>query len=102
VKSFLLEKGTDLKYGARHLKRAIERFIVFPLANLVATSQVKLGDYVRIDMDAEGKMAFVKEAEGAMVPVMLEKYGQEVGTPPQARAARAGAKTREFSVPNNK
>src|SRR5713101_7295342 len=51
VKSFLLEKGTDLKYGARHLKRAIERFIVFPLANLVATSQVKLGDYVRIDMD---------------------------------------------------
>jgi ATP-dependent Clp protease ATP-binding subunit ClpB len=105
VKSFLLEKGTDLKYGARHLKRAIERFIVFPLANLVATSQVKLGDYVRIDMDAEGKMAFVKEAEGAMVPVMLEKYGQETGTPPQARAARAGAKTREFSVPpsmNNK
>src|SRR5271157_2396360 len=37
VKDFLLKEGTDPKYGARHLKRAIERNIVFPLANLVAT-----------------------------------------------------------------
>ena len=43
VKSFLLHEGTDPKYGARHLKRAIERHIVFQLANLVATGQVKLG-----------------------------------------------------------
>jgi ATP-dependent Clp protease ATP-binding subunit ClpA len=42
VKSFLLHEGTDPKYGARHLKRAIERHIVFQLANLVATGQVKL------------------------------------------------------------
>src|SRR6266853_383314 len=34
VKSFLLGEGTDPKYGARHLKRAIERHLVFPLANL--------------------------------------------------------------------
>ncbi len=98
VKRFLLDEGTDLKYGARHLKRAIERYIVFPLANLVATGQVKLGDYVRIDMDPEGKMAFVKEAEGALVPVLLEKYGQEVSSPPLARAARTGAKTRDFGI----
>src|SRR5512132_203972 len=32
VKEFLLVEGTDAKYGARHLKRAIERFVVFPLA----------------------------------------------------------------------
>lgn len=99
VKSFLLEEGTDLKYGARHLKRAIERSIVFPLANLVATSQVKLGDHVRIDLDEEGKMLFVKEAEGALLPVLLEKCGQEVAAQPLARAARTGAKPREFSVP---
>src|SRR6267378_256567 len=67
VKKFLLIEGTDPKYGARHLKRAIERQIVFPLANLVATGQVKLGDFVRIDLSAEGKMMFVKEAEGALV-----------------------------------
>src|SRR5207237_3697419 len=64
AKSFLLKEGTEPKYGARNLKRAIERNIVFPLANLVATSQVKLGDFVRIDLGAEGRMAFVKEAEG--------------------------------------
>src|ERR1700754_4223452 len=31
VKQYLLQEGTDLRYGARHLKRAIERNIVFPL-----------------------------------------------------------------------
>ncbi len=74
VKQYLLREGTDLRYGARHLKRAIERNIVFPLANLVATGQVKLGDFIRIDVDAAGKLTFVKEAEGALVPVLLERY----------------------------
>src|SRR3954469_1086908 len=86
VKRFLLDEGTDPKYGARHLKRSIEKNVVFPLANLVATGQVKLGDFVRIDMDSAGKLIFVKEAEGALVPVLLEKYGQE------AASASAGAK----------
>src|SRR5690242_18898480 len=78
VKGFLLQEGTDPKYGARHLKRAIEKNVVFPLANLVATGQLKLGDFVRIDSQ-DGKLSIVKEAEGAMVPVLLDKYGQEVG-----------------------
>ena len=88
VKDFLLQEGTDPKYGARHLKRAIERFVVFPLANLVATSQIKLGDFIRIDMDNTSKMTFIKEAEGALVPVLLEKYGPEFVS--QNTAARAG------------
>src|SRR5512142_1584908 len=87
VKQFLMQEGTDLKYGARHLKRAIERNIVFPLANLVATGQIKLGDFIRIDMDGAGKMTFVKQAEGALVPVLLEKYGPEFVS--QNSAARA-------------
>ncbi len=92
VKKFLLQEGTDAKYGARHLKRAIERHIVFPLANLVATGQVKLGDFVRIDISLEGKMTFVKEAEGALVPVLLEKYGQDLQPPAAAaRSARTAA-----------
>ncbi len=64
VKALLLQEGTDPKYGARHLKRAIEKNIVFPLANLVATAQVRLGDFIRIDLNDEGTMTFVKEAEG--------------------------------------
>ncbi len=98
VKQFLLQEGTDPKYGARHLKRAIERNIVFPLANLVATGQVKLGDFVRIDLNDEG-MIFVKEAEGALVPVLLEKYGPEFTNPPAARAnARTASNRRDLGA----
>src|SRR6202007_2303088 len=86
VKNFLLAEGTDPKYGARHLKRAIERHIVYPLANLVATGQVKLGDFVRIDLLGDSQLTFVKEAEGALVPVLLEKYGPEFTAPTAAKA----------------
>ncbi len=78
VKALLLKEGTDPKYGARHLKRAIERNLVFPLANLVATAQVKLGDFVRVDIE-DGELTFTKEAEGAMVPVLMERYGAAAG-----------------------
>ena len=100
VKEYLLAEGTDPKYGARHLKRAIEKNLVFPLANLVATGQVKLGDFVRVDMIGESKLTFVKEAEGAMVPVLLERYGAAVGAPvvAAARAVRPIAQRKEFGA----
>ncbi len=87
-----MQEGTDPKYGARHLKRAIEKNIVFPLANLVATAQVRLGDFIRIDLNDEGAMTFVKEAEGALVPVLLEKYGPEFTSQllPRQAAPHAG------------
>ena len=97
VKSFLLHEGTDPKYGARHLKRAIERHIVFQLANLVATGQIKLGDFIRIDMSPEGTLMFVKEAENAMVPMLLERQGVAAGALPMARPARTVAR-REFGA----
>lgn len=67
---FLLREGTDLKYGARHLKRAIERHVVYPLANLLATAQVSLGDVISIDWagGASG-LKFSKERTGALAPV---------------------------------
>src|SRR5208337_2785980 len=49
AKEFLIEQGIDAKFGARHLKRAIEKHVVVPLANLVASEQVKLRDLVRIN-----------------------------------------------------
>ncbi len=106
VKQFLLHEGTDLRYGARHLKRAIERNIVFPLANLVATGQVKLGDFIRIDIDSKDKMTFVKEAEGALVPVLLERYGPEA-TAHAAAATKSGKtttpnRTRELGTANER
>src|SRR6266436_2604053 len=100
VKEYLLSEGTDPKYGARHLKRAIERHLVFPLANLVATGQVKLGDFIRVDLLGESKLTFVKEAEGAMVPVLLERYGAAAAMPAvaTARAARPVIQRKEFGA----
>src|SRR5712664_467459 len=49
AREFLLQEGTDQRYGARHLKRAIERDVVSPLARLLATAQVRPGDVLLID-----------------------------------------------------
>ena len=67
-RDFLLTEGTDQRYGARHLKRAIERYVVYPLANLLATQQVRVGDLVRIDWDGVHKaLTFVRESQGVLV-----------------------------------
>ena len=69
AREFLLREGTDLKYGARHLKRAIERHVVCPLATLLATDQVSWGDVISINWSgSEPRLVFSKEAEGAIVP----------------------------------
>jgi ATP-dependent Clp protease ATP-binding subunit ClpB len=98
VKSFLLQEGTDPKYGARHLKRAIERNLVFPMANLVATGQVRLGDFIRVDMNAENTITFVKEAEGTMVPMMMERFGAAASGPTLVAKASRSVARREFGA----
>jgi ATP-dependent Clp protease ATP-binding subunit ClpA len=68
ARNFLLQEGTDQKFGARHLKRAIERYLVFPISNLLATHQIKLGDLITVDRSPDGsKLAFIKEEQGALV-----------------------------------
>ena len=64
ARQFLLEEGTDQRYGARHLKRAIEHHLVCPLARLLATAQVRSGDVLVIDRHPDRKgLAFLKETE---------------------------------------
>ncbi len=76
AKSFLLREGTDLKYGARHLKRAIERALVCPISNLIATEQVRSGDVIRVDFDAgSARMSFIREAEGMPAYAMVQECG---------------------------
>ena len=71
AKEFLLSQGIDAKYGARHLKRAVERSLVQPLSNLIATEQIRLGDCIRIGFDAaQSQLTFLREAEG-MSPVTM-------------------------------
>ena len=54
VKELLLREGMDSRYGARHLKRSIERLLVMPMSNLVASGQVCLGDSIYLDLDHNG------------------------------------------------
>jgi ATP-dependent Clp protease ATP-binding subunit ClpB len=71
-KEYLLREGADLKYGARHLKRSLERHVVNPLSNLIATGQVRGGDLVLVDFDEQlDTLTFSKETSwpaNAMVP----------------------------------
>lgn len=93
-KDFLLSEGTDVKYGARHLKRAIERLLVQPLSNLIATDQVMSGDWIQIDYDSDNRhLAFTKEAEGLEVAAMASMLESNLETPPMAAAAYAVAET---------
>jgi len=48
AREFLLVKGTDFRYGARPLKRAIEQLLVQPISNLIATGQIDRGDRIRV------------------------------------------------------
>jgi ATP-dependent Clp protease ATP-binding subunit ClpB len=93
AKTVLIDKGFDQKYNARNLKREIEVRLVFPLARLVSTGQVNLGDFIRVDVGTDGKFTFVKAAEGALVPVLLEKYNSMVAqskvTPIERRSRKA-------------
>lgn len=49
AKAFVLEEGTNHVYGARHLRRAIERHLVIPVANFLATKQVSAGAEILVD-----------------------------------------------------
>src|ERR687890_548085 len=99
AKDMLLREGIDLKYGARHLKRAIERFLVYPLSNLVATEQVGLGDLVHVNVsDDKKKLVFSKRSGGALIsePQGADEPTEEVEAKsggvalplPQTKAAR--------------
>jgi ATP-dependent Clp protease ATP-binding subunit ClpB len=81
AKSFLLQQGTDMKYGARYLKRALERLLVQPLSNLMATAQIRGGDYIRVDLDASGSGLTFLEAGGPPSREMSESIHRPVMSP---------------------
>jgi ATP-dependent Clp protease ATP-binding subunit ClpA len=60
AKEFLLREGTDVKYGARPLRRAISRLLINPIANLIATNQIKAGDTLIIDLEND-RLFFERE-----------------------------------------
>jgi len=104
AKEFLLSEGIDLKYGARHLKRSIERFLVYPLSNLVATQQIETGDFVVVDFDKEKELLMFTKHSGRLIVSDLVDEGVDnkpltksdaVGAPlPQTQAATVMSKSK--------
>jgi ATP-dependent Clp protease ATP-binding subunit ClpA len=89
ARSFLLREGTDMKYGARHLKRAIERSLVAPLSNLIATGQLRDGDVIRVDFDnTANRLTFLKEAEDVPAYAIRELVNPSLA--PQAGVLSTG------------
>jgi len=100
ARDFLLREGTDAKFGARHLKRSIERHLVFPLANLIATDQVRLGDLITVEYDADrSRLIFLKEEQGALVGGSERTTDQKVWLPAfEAAPAKMGSLARGASL----
>ena len=60
AKDFIVEKGYDVQYGARPLKRAIQKYLEDPMAEEIIQSNLSEGDGIEIDFDAEKKEITVK------------------------------------------
>jgi ATP-dependent Clp protease ATP-binding subunit ClpB len=80
-REFLLEEGTDQRYGARHLKRAIERNVVCPLSRLLATGQLHQGDLLLIDRQhGEEGLVFLRDTEkrssGSRIDFPIQSSGE--------------------------
>jgi ATP-dependent Clp protease ATP-binding subunit ClpB len=92
AKDFLLREGTDMKYGARHLKRAIDRALVHPMSNLIATQQVRGGDLIKVDFDADNnQLTFAKEAEDMPAYAMAQMMEASTSVPVGVLTAGAAA-----------
>jgi ATP-dependent Clp protease ATP-binding subunit ClpB len=63
-KQFLLYEGTNMEYGARQLKRAIDRFVVRPLSRLIASRQIFDGDVIEIDYTPQSAMLTFTRQDG--------------------------------------
>jgi CheY-like chemotaxis protein len=58
---FLLSRGTSVEYGARELKRVMHRFVMQPLATVVAEGRVGPGSRVKFDLDPSGETLSILE-----------------------------------------
>jgi ATP-dependent Clp protease ATP-binding subunit ClpB len=84
VKELLLREGMDSRYGARHLKRSIERLLVMPMSNLVATGQVHLGDSIYADLDHnDSDISFARRSGQTAIEdsFLTEPSVEEFGAP---------------------
>ena len=59
AKDFLLEKGTNLKFGARPLRRAIQRYVEDEISERILRGEIVDGDHIKVTRDGD-KLVFEK------------------------------------------
>lgn len=64
AKDFIAEKGFDKQYGARPLKRAIQKYVEDALAEEIVTSKLKEGDSIFMDLDKDNNELTIKITKG--------------------------------------
>src|SRR4030095_7629798 len=96
VKEVLLREGVDSRYGARHLKRSIERLLVMPMSNLVASGQVGVGDLIYADLDHNGsEISFARRSSAMTIDnsfltePSLAEFGASLHAAPLSQLAAA-------------
>ena len=95
VKDYVLREGSDVRYGARYLKRVMERSLVDPLCNLLATGQIRSGDQIRLDVIGDNhEMVFYRDKENVELPPIpasdQTKTAQSVASAPTIDPAPPG------------
>jgi len=64
AKDYIAEKGFDKQYGARPLKRAIQKYVEDALAEEIVTSKLKEGDSIFMDLDKDKNELTIKITKG--------------------------------------
>jgi ATP-dependent Clp protease ATP-binding subunit ClpA len=70
---FLVNDGYDKRYGARHLKRAIEKNIINALAPMILTGQIEMGDVVHVDVSNRSLNFHKVPADSALEEALEDK-----------------------------
>ncbi|GHT50863.1 ATP-dependent Clp protease ClpC [Bacteroidia bacterium] len=66
AKEFIASKGYDVQFGARPLKRAIQKYLEDELAEMIIKSDLKEGDAITIDFDSENQKITTAVAKTAV------------------------------------
>ena len=72
AKDFIAEKGFDEKYGARPLKRAIQKYLEDPMAEEIIKANIDEGDTLHADLNGETEEIFIKVKKKAKSKIKKE------------------------------
>jgi ATP-dependent Clp protease ATP-binding subunit ClpC len=73
AKDFITEKGYDVQYGARPLKRAIQKYLEDPMAEVLISSDISEGDVINVGFDSKKEEITIKVQKAAVKKALPTK-----------------------------